>query len=88
MLAHFANSGVQIIIETHSDHVLSGIRLSIKDRIIPDTDVFVHYFSGKSEDESQASVISITIDKNGSIDSWPEGFFDQSEQDLLILSGW
>ena len=33
-IALIASCGVQVVIETHSDHVVDGIRLSLKDKII------------------------------------------------------
>ena len=38
-LAAVAAAGVQIMIETHSDHVLNGIRRAVKKRIVPPQDV-------------------------------------------------
>lgn len=33
-------------------------------------------------------VTTLTVDKNGAVNDWPEGFFDQAEEDLAELSGW
>ena len=45
-LAKVAASGVQVMIETHSDHVLNGIRRAVKNRTLPSEDVALH-FSGR-----------------------------------------
>jgi len=87
ILARIAAAGVQILIESHSDHILNGIRRAVKDRIIPHSDVAVHFFSGADSDGGHG-VISPTIDAGGGFDDWPEGFFDQSESDLATLTGW
>jgi predicted ATPase len=86
MIAHFAASGVQVIVETHSDHLLSGVRLAVKDNVLPPDDLRLHFFTGATEEGH--GVLSLDIDREGRIASWPEGFFDQSEKDLARLSGW
>lgn len=86
LLALAASNGVQIVVETHSDHVLNGIRLAVHDGKIQPADVQLHYFQ-RSENHEQLSteVISPIIDKNGRIDRWPAGFFDQIQNDLIQL---
>ena len=86
LLAHAASTGVQIVIETHSDHVLNGIRLAVHGGIIPPEDVVLHYFDRREDgDEAYHEVTSPQIDRDGRIDNWPEGFFDQWNKSLLRL---
>jgi predicted ATPase len=86
LLARIASAGVQVIVETHSDHVLNGVRLAIRDKIVSPNEVAIHFFAGPAE--GTHGVSSLHVDSNGSIESWPEGFFDQSERDLTQLAGW
>jgi predicted ATPase len=86
ILARIASSGVQIIVESHSDHLLNGIRLAVKERIIRHDQVAIHFFSGPTVESH--GVISPGIDPAGTISDWPSGFFDQTERDLAQLSGW
>ena len=86
LLAHFAAAGVQVLVETHSDHLLNGVRLAVKDQIIAHTDLEIHFFAGATRDTH--GVVSPTIDRAGRINDWPKGFFDQSDNDLSVLSGW
>lgn len=85
-LAEVAESGVQIIIESHSDHVLNGIRRSVKSRKVNNNNIAFYFFNNRSLSESQ--VISPQIDENGRIDHWPNGFFDQFDKDISFLAGW
>lgn len=87
ILARIATAGVQILVESHSDHILNGIRLAVKKGVIPHSDVAVHFFSGADSDTGHG-VTSPAIDAEGNFDAWPEGFFDQSESDLAALTGW
>lgn len=85
LLARFAAAGVQIIVETHSDHVLNGARLGVKEGILRPKDVAVHFFAGRLPNEKGNGIVSPRIDRNGALDVWPRGFFDQIERDLARL---
>ncbi|HEY9865397.1 MAG TPA: DUF3696 domain-containing protein [Candidatus Obscuribacterales bacterium] len=83
LLALAASCGVQIVIETHSDHVLNGIRLAVHSGKLKPQDVQLHFF--QKDQQGQIEVISPKIDKNGRINQWPAGFFDQTQKDLIQL---
>lgn len=86
LLALAASCGVQVVIETHSDHVLNGIRLAVHGGKLKPDDVQLHYFQ-RQEKQGQAvtKVISPRIDRDGRIDRWPDGFFDEWEKSLDAL---
>jgi CRISPR-associated Cas5-like protein len=86
LLAKFAAAGVQIIVETHSDHLLNGVRLAIKTGVIGNSNVVIHFFTGAGR--AGHGVLSPALDAEGRINDWPEGFFDQFEKDLARLAGW
>jgi predicted ATPase len=86
ILAHFAGAGVQVVVETHSDHLLNGARLAVKEGRLPHSSLRIHFFSGATHDGH--GVISPTVDSEGRIYEWPAGFFDQSERDVSLLAGW
>ncbi len=83
-LAHVAAQGTQVILETHSDHVLNGIRLAIVDSHPLEHDhARVLFFTVGEAAESEVSVIDFT--PKGNLTVWPRGFFDQSERDLAAI---
>ncbi len=86
LLALAASCGIQVVIETHSDHVLNGIRRVVHAGKLDHQDVQLHYFQ-RQEKEGQAftEVVSPRIKRSGRIDKWPDGFFDQMEKDLMEL---
>lgn len=86
ILASFAAAGVQIIVETHSDHLLNGVRLAVRDGILPPEDLRIHFFRGVCG--ADHGVTRPRIGAGGEIYEWPEGFFDQGEKDLSRLAGW
>lgn len=88
-LANLARSGVQVIVETHSDHVLNGVRLAVREKNLPPEKAAVHFFNRRPRTpEDPAHVVAIRIDGDGNLSEWPGGFFDQSEKDLAALTGW
>jgi len=86
MLATFAATGIQIIVETHSDHILNGMRLAVRDKVLPAAELSLLFFAGSSF--GGHGVTSPIIDGNGRINEWPDGFFDQVDKDVAKLSGW
>lgn len=83
-LAKVAENGVQVVVETHSDHILNGIRISVKRNIIDHEDVHIQFF-GRGKGLGSNIVEKPRIFKDGGIGHWPEGFFDQFERDLEEL---
>lgn len=83
-LATLAAAGVQVIIETHSDHILNGIRLAAVDtHPLRHTDVIIHHFHGDEGRPTRTEPIEVTA--KGGLSKWPAGFFDQSEKDLAAI---
>ncbi len=84
LLARAAACGIQIIVETHSDHVLNGIRVAVHDGKLKPEDAQLHYFQRREQD-GFAEVVSPTIDRDGRSDQWPDGFFDEWDKNLEAL---
>lgn len=85
-LATVSKGGIQVIVETHSDHVLNGIRRAIRSSSVLSENVIVHFFSLNGE--GKAHVTSPQIDNHGNFDHWPAGFFDQYDKDASYFAGW
>ncbi|WP_198679990.1 AAA family ATPase [Aureibaculum luteum] len=82
-----AKNGVQLFVETHSDHVLNGIRVSISEGISPDL-VKLFFFERNQDANSNDHYSTVTkpvIDANGRIDFLPKGFFDEWDNNLMKL---
>ena len=85
-LADVAHSGIQVVVETHSDHVLNGVRRAVKSLQLESEQVAIHFFRPLSDEAAQ--VLSPTLDDSGNIDDWPQGFFDQFDKDATYFAGW
>ncbi|MEN6349132.1 MAG: DUF3696 domain-containing protein [Syntrophomonas sp.] len=80
LLAKASQTGVQVLVESHSDHILNGLRIAVHDGVLPPDDANVYFFSKNSL--GMTDLIKPTIDKNGRIDVWPNGFFDEWDKAL------
>jgi predicted ATPase len=87
-LARVAAAGVQVVVETHSDHVLNGIRVATNKGAwgtsLPAEQVSIQYFIAGNREQPQR-VIEPRLYPGGGITPWPEGFFDQFDKDLMDL---
>lgn len=86
LFAKAAAAGIQIILESHSDHLLNGIRVAVKNKLINTDDVSIYYFERDEGTGNHLSVITQpTIDSEGRISYIPKGFFDEYSKQLDIL---
>ncbi len=89
-LVEVAAARIQVLIETHSDHILNGVRRAVKNGVLPPDDVLLHFFRPRDESEEGETpqAESPAIDAAGNVDAWPEGFFDQFDKDTSFFAGW
>ena len=82
-LATVASNGVQVIIETHSDHIINGFRKAVLNTQINlnNTDLVINYF----ENSPNCKVEEVLLNEHAEVDNWPKGFMDQSEEDLFEI---
>jgi len=73
-----ASTGAQLFVETHSDHILNGIRVAVKENSIDKSKVNVMYFDKVTTDKEQFTKITqIKVDKNGTLSEYPSNFLDE-----------
>ncbi len=84
LIALVAATGTQVIVETHSDHLMDGIRIAIKENSILSDKVSFHYFTLNKE--GFTSIESPIINPDGKFNHWPKGFFDQTMKNRAILA--
>lgn len=84
-LALVAADGVQVVLETHSDHVINGIRRAIaRDRVLSPEMATIQFF--QSDRSDVPGIRTIEISARGDLSEWPPGFFDQMDLDLAALA--
>lgn len=83
LIARACSGGVQVILETHSDHILNGIRLSVRKNLIYNNNIKLHFFQKESINGiSVHKIVSPNIREDGRLDKWPRGFFDEWDKAL------
>jgi predicted ATPase len=90
LIARAATAGVQVIVETHSDHVMNGIRVAVKEGRATPEQVGFRYFRRITETrDGETRIVHVVdspqIDVDGRLDQWPPGFFDQYDVALEKL---
>jgi predicted ATPase len=92
LIALTAQNGVQIFIETHSDHIINGTLVAIKkfrteQKGISHDKVRIFYFE-RDESTHASQAIPVPVLEGGYIKEVPQGFFDQIEKDMEIMMGF
>ncbi len=83
-LARMAAAGVRVIIETHSEHVVNGIRRMIVEgkTEMSHKDMTIYFFQNKNGDKN---IMEFGMDEWGNLNEFPVDFFDQVRQDMSKL---
>jgi len=87
LLALAAAGGAQVIVETHSDHILNGIRIATKNKQIAPDQVALQYFQRAEGGKGMPAVevVMPELDEEGRLDFRPEGFFDEFTNSMRSL---
>lgn len=83
LFALAAENGIQLFIETHSDHIVNGLRVAVKKEMINKDKVFLNYFSKTPQKLSK--IKRIHVQPKGGLEDWPDGFFDEWDKLLNEL---
>ncbi len=85
LIALAAQSGIQVFVETHSDHIFNGVLKAVATKQVEKENVKVHFFE---LDKTNTSVSTeIRFSDKGRILNPQKGFFDQFDDDLDTLLG-
>ncbi|MCM7821071.1 AAA family ATPase [Enterobacter hormaechei] len=86
-LAFIASKGIQVIVETHCEHLINKLAFLVYEDEIQEEEVVLHYKPEVDED-----FISLKInengkftDLNGKVTGFPLGFFDATLDDLMQM---
>lgn len=79
-----ASSGVRVVVETHSEHIVNGIRRAVAGDIPLQSNDVAIYFMDKDETNNVRNR-KIIIEPDGNLSDYPVDFFDQVRQDLMEI---
>lgn len=63
---------VQIILESHSEHLLQRLQRRIAEEVISQEDIKLYF---TSIEEGRSKLTTLELDEYGNINNWPAGFF-------------
>ena len=86
LVARAVKAGIQIVIETHSDHIINGALVNVKRGILSYDSIKVYFFN-RDEERHVAQTHNLQITTSGQIKPPPKDFFDQMQIDLRVLTG-
>lgn len=92
LICRAAQNGLQIILETHSDHIINGILVNSKryengEKGIDRNQVKIYFFSRNDEDMSSVKD-EVVLVGDGKIDHQPADFCEQQNEDLQYILGF
>lgn len=70
-----AENGCQIVCESHSDHVINGVRVAAKKELISNKKIGIAYFSKNENQETKVN--NIFVDAKGNLSNYPSGLLDE-----------
>ncbi len=76
---------LQLVIESHSDHIVNGLRIAVKKEKISPNNVSVLHFSRNFSSPNSPLIEEIQIDKHGNMSSYPDDFMDEWTKQLEQL---
>jgi len=85
LFVHMANSGHRVLLETHSEHLLTRLRRLVASGDIGASDVALYFVEREGAD---STIKEVPIQRNGHIDAnvWPRGFFEDALRESLALA--
>lgn len=88
-LALNAARGVQLVVETHSEHLINGLSLAVREGLLPPEDMALNLFTlegTKNEMPGATRIHHPVMDATGRVDEWPGDFFAQEERGSAVLA--
>lgn len=86
LIALVAQNDVQLIIETHSDHIVNGIRVGVKENpLLKDRTILFYFNKIVTPNEQYSQVTNIHVDKNGELSEYPINLLDEWSNQLFKL---
>ncbi|MEW1640511.1 DUF3696 domain-containing protein [Streptomyces sp. NPDC091219] len=83
MIDAVRHNGVQIITESHSEHLLRRLQRRIAEGEIDETQVALYFVDNI---DGEASIKLLRLDKFGNISNWPHDFFGDEVGDLVAMT--
>lgn len=87
LVTRAVTNGIQVVMETHSDHIINGTLVALKNKAFKNELLSIYFFE-RNEHKHTAIPHKLEINERGYIKRPPKRFFDQIDIDLKILTGF
>lgn len=84
--AFIASKGIQLIIETHNDHLINRVRYEVFKGNIKSSNVVVHYKNYKQPFETIEITSNGKFKDKNSENSFPKGFYDATLEEIFAIN--
>ena len=86
LISLVAQNDIQVIIETHSDHILNGIRVGVKENPqLKERTILFYFKKVVTESEQYSNVSNIEIQPDGELTEYPANLLDEWSNQLFKL---
>ena len=86
-LAFVASKGIQIIIETHNDHLINRICYEQFKGILSSTEVIIHYKESSKKQFETLEIVEGNFKNHNGENRFPEGFYDATLNEIFEING-
>ncbi|MBQ6769905.1 MAG: DUF3696 domain-containing protein [Bacteroidales bacterium] len=83
-LAKIAQTGVYVVVETHSDHFINGIQIAVAEKQLAPQRVVIDYVN-QIKETHRPEIKPITLSEKAELSEWPDGFFNQTQKNYARL---
>lgn len=85
LVKYAKRKNLQIILETHSDHIINGLRIAVKNGVTAPSETAILFFD-RDDDKSGSPIIEkVSVDERGALSSQPRDFMDEWTRQMLEL---
>lgn len=74
-----ANRNMQLIVETHSEHLLTRLQRRVAEGVIDSKDIAIYFVNRRG---SSAEMEALRLNLDGEIENWPDNFFGDEMGDI------
>lgn len=85
LVKYSTERNIQFILETHSDHIINGIRISVKKNHLNRKDVSILFLDRELSNRPIPAIKHIKVDHNGTLSEEPTDFMDEWTKQMLEL---
>ncbi len=86
-LAFVASAGIQVIVETHNDHIINSICYQQYKKTLKEEQVIIQYKKSSSNPFEKIEIKNGQFVNTQGENRFPEGFFDATLQELFEING-